>query len=133
MDPDNDLYIDLHLHGREAAYRIGPPRCTLCGSLIFSDRVSVLLKSNHGDEYLERLGAGRYLGNLGNVCMDCLRAGPAGARERAQNYAAELREQADTLEGSVVNMETMPLDNWATPEDVEEIRRRFDEEDDAAA
>ncbi len=63
---------------------------------------------------------------LGDVCRDCIEAGPQGAAERMLDYVEYLRQGAlklETLAGRVAR-----ITEWASVEDLREAERRVGED-----
>jgi len=83
-----------------------PSRCATCGERFTPEAVLALAYSQAGVA-------------LGTICDDCLHAGRATLAQRAQGYAARLRQHVDTLERvaeevfDVLPLETAPGDDRA--------------------
>lgn len=58
---------------------------------------------------------------MGNVCRDCLRAGPQGAAERMQAWAARLRTTAEEFRSQAEGADTLARDIDVLAQDVAQI------------
>lgn len=83
-----------------------PSRCATCGARFSPESVLALAYSQAGVA-------------LGTICDECLQAGHAALTQRAQGYAARLRQHAEALECvaeealEVLPLETTPGDDRA--------------------
>ena len=100
-------------------FRVG---CVICGQVFEQDGVAAMLMMPGADK---RLG-------IGDVCPECLDAGPKGAAERARGYAVYLRERAGKVDDLAVLLEDVPFSAWATSKQVKDLEDEGDRRIDLA-
>jgi hypothetical protein len=98
----NQLYVQVRQHNSSMRFP-----CVLCGEYHMQDLANAELKISGDDD------------EVGDVCPECLDAGPAGTAERTREYVQYLREKADALEALAKEVEMMPVDDWATRGEVD--------------
>ena len=89
--------------------------CVLCGGWNQWDVVTADLIDSDGKD-------------LGEVCPECLAAGPAGTAERIRQLAEEKRKQADALESVAADVALLSANQWLTPGALKERIRQVNKE-----